>query len=101
MAEIEPQEEEVIADVEEDETVESAEEETNTDVKTDDDDDTDGDVIADTNTPEDKPVPPAPTKVVEPAAEEEPVKQQSKKIDFEITNPDDIDIDDKGQLGLF
>ncbi|MGQ7857655.1 DNA gyrase/topoisomerase IV subunit A [Pedobacter sp. WC2501] len=25
----------------------------------------------------------------------------AKKIDFEITNPDDIDIDDKGQLGLF
>ncbi len=24
-----------------------------------------------------------------------------KKIDFEITNPDDADIDDKGQLGLF
>jgi topoisomerase-4 subunit A len=24
-----------------------------------------------------------------------------KKIDFEITNPDDIDMDDKGQLGLF
>ena len=24
-----------------------------------------------------------------------------KKIDFEITNPDDLDIDDKGQLGLF
>jgi len=24
-----------------------------------------------------------------------------KKIDFEITNPDDIEIDDKGQLGLF
>ena len=23
------------------------------------------------------------------------------KIDFEITNPDDIDMDDKGQLGLF
>ncbi len=32
-----------------------------------------------------------------PEAEEKPVK----KIDFEITNPDDIDIDDKGQLGLF
>jgi len=32
-----------------------------------------------------------------PDAEEKPVK----KIDFEITNPDDIDIDDKGQLGLF
>jgi len=26
---------------------------------------------------------------------------QTKKIDFEITNPDDIEIDDKGQLGLF
>jgi len=25
----------------------------------------------------------------------------AKKIDFEITNPDDIEIDDKGQLGLF
>jgi topoisomerase-4 subunit A len=25
----------------------------------------------------------------------------TKKIDFEITNPNDIDIDDKGQLGLF
>jgi topoisomerase-4 subunit A len=24
-----------------------------------------------------------------------------KKIDFEITNPDDLDIDDKGQIGLF
>jgi topoisomerase IV subunit A len=32
-----------------------------------------------------------------PGVEEKPVK----KIDFEITNPDDIDIDDKGQLGLF
>lgn len=27
--------------------------------------------------------------------------KQAKKIDFEITNPDDIEIDDKGQLGLF
>ena len=25
----------------------------------------------------------------------------AKKIDFEITNPEDLDIDDKGQLGLF
>ena len=35
---------------------------------------------------------------------EEPVKEEikpAKKIDFEITNPDDLDIDDKGQLGLF
>ncbi|HVS92627.1 MAG TPA: hypothetical protein VHE59_11370, partial [Mucilaginibacter sp.] len=29
------------------------------------------------------------------------VESPPKKIDFEITNPDDIDIDDKGQLGLF
>ncbi len=32
---------------------------------------------------------------------EKPAPSQPKKIDFEITNPDDIDIDDKGQLGLF
>ena len=32
-----------------------------------------------------------------PAIENKP----TKKVDFEITNPDDIDIDDKGQLGLF
>ena len=34
-------------------------------------------------------------------AEEKPVETQHKKVDFEITNPDDIEIDDKGQLGLF
>ncbi|MDB5130749.1 MAG: gyrase subunit, partial [Mucilaginibacter sp.] len=33
---------------------------------------------------------------VEPQTEPPP-----KNIDFEITNPDDIEIDDKGQLGLF
>jgi topoisomerase-4 subunit A len=67
----------------------------------------------------DEPVKPAevekPTKSVkskesEPSVEpNEPEKSvesseksvQSKKIDFEITNPDDIEIDDKGQLGLF
>ncbi|HEX8023095.1 DNA gyrase/topoisomerase IV subunit A [Mucilaginibacter sp.] len=31
----------------------------------------------------------------------QPVNPPPKKIDFEITNPDDIDIDDQGQLGLF
>lgn len=99
MAEIEPPEEEEIAAIEEDKTAESAGEETVTDIKTDDDDDddTDGDVIADTNAPVDKPVPPAPSESVESP----PQSVQSKKIDFEITNPDDIDIDDKGQLGLF
>lgn len=32
---------------------------------------------------------------------QKPVEPPAKKIDFEITNPDDIDMDDKGQLGLF
>ncbi|QEC78678.1 DNA gyrase/topoisomerase IV subunit A [Mucilaginibacter ginsenosidivorax] len=50
-------------------------------------------------------------KLPEPGADEasngssdspaKPAQTQTKKIDFEITNPDDIDIDDKGQLGLF
>ncbi|GAA4098640.1 DNA gyrase/topoisomerase IV subunit A [Mucilaginibacter panaciglaebae] len=34
-----------------------------------------------------------------PLPDSEPL--QHKKVDFEITNPDDIDMDDKGQLGLF
>jgi topoisomerase-4 subunit A len=34
-------------------------------------------------------------------SEEKSVESQHKKVDFEITNPDDIDMDDKGQLGLF
>ena len=38
-------------------------------------------------------------KKVEPAKPEEP--KPVKKVDFEITNPDDIKIDDKGQLGFF
>ncbi|WP_454804007.1 DNA gyrase/topoisomerase IV subunit A [Mucilaginibacter phyllosphaerae] len=33
--------------------------------------------------------------------ESKSVESSSKKIDLEITNPNDIDIDDKGQLGLF
>ncbi len=55
--------------------------------------------------PEDKPAPliekkpePLVEKPVPPAEQED---KPVKKIDFEITNPDDIDIDDKGQLGLF
>ena len=38
-----------------------------------------------------------------PAAEKLPdaTIKPPRKIDFEITNPDDVDIDDKGQLGLF
>ena len=32
---------------------------------------------------------------------ETPAAKPVKKVDFEITNPDDIKIDDKGQLGFF
>jgi topoisomerase-4 subunit A len=42
--------------------------------------------------------PPATSKPMPPAPE---VKPPVKKVDFEITNPDELDIDDKGQLGLF
>lgn len=39
----------------------------------------------------------------QPAKESEKPKEEKpiKKVDFEITNPDDIEIDEKGQLGLF
>jgi len=50
---------------------------------------------------------PAPAASTEPSQEDEkeppvkPVQPPTKKIDFEITNLNDLDIDDKGQLGLF
>ncbi|MGZ3753675.1 MAG: DNA gyrase/topoisomerase IV subunit A [Mucilaginibacter sp.] len=63
--------------------------------------------------PKDKPMA-QPAKAAEPDVKSEQLPQQkeespvepvpppaAKKIDFEITNPDDIEIDDKGQLGLF
>ena len=37
----------------------------------------------------------------EPSAQANEEPKSVKKIDFEITNPEDLDIDDKGQLGLF
>ncbi|EHQ26344.1 DNA gyrase/topoisomerase IV subunit A [Mucilaginibacter paludis] len=40
-------------------------------------------------------------KAADTAAKTEPEVKPAKKIDFEITNPDDIEIDDKGQIGLF
>jgi topoisomerase-4 subunit A len=49
--------------------------------------------------PKEKEMKPSAEKLVE--SKEEPVEPPKKKVDFEITNPDDIDIDDKGQLGLF
>jgi topoisomerase-4 subunit A len=45
-----------------------------------------------------KPVAPKAEVIEPPKLQEEP---SAKKVDFEITNPDDIEIDDKGQLGLF
>jgi len=47
-----------------------------------------------------KPVAEKPT-TPEPETPTPPPANPPKKIDFEITNPDDIDMDDKGQLGLF
>jgi topoisomerase-4 subunit A len=46
---------------------------------------------------------PEPVKQEETKAEDKPETEEKpvKKVDFEITNPDDIEIDDKGQLGLF
>ncbi|GAB3934542.1 DNA gyrase/topoisomerase IV subunit A [Mucilaginibacter myungsuensis] len=55
-----------------------------------------------TVTPDDKTsvdAPPTAAPVSEAVDQAEP--KPAKKVDFEITNPDDIDIDDSGQLGLF
>jgi topoisomerase-4 subunit A len=41
------------------------------------------------------------TPPTEPKKEEPEAPKPPKKIDFEITNPDDIDMKDNGQLGLF
>ncbi|HWZ16289.1 MAG TPA: DNA gyrase/topoisomerase IV subunit A [Mucilaginibacter sp.] len=52
-------------------------------------------------------VPVKPAKSVESSSEsvqsspQQSVESPHKNVDFEITNPDDIEIDDKGQLGLF
>jgi len=48
----------------------------------------------------------SPPEKSEKSSSKEPVESppeeiQHKKVDFEITNPDDIEMDDKGQLGLF
>ena len=90
--------EKVSADVKDDDT-DDADGNGSADAGNDDADDSDGDVEAGNDAPDDKPVPPPPAE----SPKEKPAEPvpQSKKIDFEITNPDDIDIDDKGQLGLF
>ncbi|PTS96600.1 DNA gyrase/topoisomerase IV subunit A [Pedobacter sp. HMWF019] len=48
-----------------------------------------------------KPEPVKKAKVVKESTDDENEPVVKKKIKFEITNPDDVDIDDKGQLGLF
>lgn len=57
--------------------------------------------LASTDTNEDEPVVFQEAGPATPADQSEESPKPPKKIDFEITNPDDIDIDDQGQLGLF
>jgi topoisomerase-4 subunit A len=58
-------------------------------------------VVKETKSKEELPDEPvkSPAKSVE--SPKESVEDHNKKIDLEITNPDDIEIDDKGQFGLF
>ncbi|MCJ0742414.1 DNA gyrase/topoisomerase IV subunit A [Pedobacter montanisoli] len=57
---------------------------------------------AKTETPEPVIEKPEPQESEEPKPQEnEEPKPEKKKISFEITNPDDIKMDDKGQLGFF
>ena len=49
----------------------------------------------------DKPAKAAAKKTDQEGTEAEKEEKPVKKVDFEITNPDDIKIDDKGQLGFF
>ncbi|MFM6976602.1 MAG: DNA gyrase/topoisomerase IV subunit A [Sphingobacteriaceae bacterium] len=44
---------------------------------------------------------PSEPQVEQPAAKPESETKPAKDVSFEITNPDDVEIDDKGQLGLF
>ncbi|WDZ99357.1 DNA gyrase/topoisomerase IV subunit A [Mucilaginibacter sp. SJ] len=59
------------------------------------------DTPASTDTNEDEPVVSQEAGPATPADQSEESPKPPKKIDFEITNPDDIDMDDQGQLGLF
>ncbi|HEY2582131.1 MAG TPA: DNA gyrase/topoisomerase IV subunit A, partial [Mucilaginibacter sp.] len=72
------------------------------------DDDGEDDKPGDNNTPDydndpDDPNEPDLDGPTSPAAQspEELEEPHQKHVDFEITNPDDIDMDDTGQLGLF
>ncbi|SCW70173.1 DNA gyrase/topoisomerase IV subunit A [Mucilaginibacter sp. NFR10] len=57
--------------------------------------------LASTDTNQDEPVVSQEDGPATPANQSEESPKPPKKIDFEITNPDDIDMDDQGQLGLF
>ncbi|WP_413669842.1 DNA gyrase/topoisomerase IV subunit A [Mucilaginibacter sp. Mucisp86] len=59
------------------------------------------DTPASTEAIEDEPVVSQEDEPAASADQSEESPKPPKKIDFEITNPDDIDMDDQGQLGLF
>ena len=59
------------------------------------------DTLTSTSSNEDEPVVSQEDEPATPADQSEESPKPPKKIDFEITNPDDIDMDDQGQLGLF
>jgi topoisomerase IV subunit A len=71
--------------------------------------DPDDEVNGDEDAPDDSDGPDLPDEPVKPVVDPEDLKQADdkpkeiaiKKIAFEITNPDDIDLDEKGQLDLF
>ncbi|WP_114941032.1 DNA gyrase/topoisomerase IV subunit A [Mucilaginibacter endophyticus] len=62
---------------------------------------TEEDAATSTEVNEDQPEVAQHDEPAEPADQSEEAPKPPKKIDFEITNPDDIDMDDQGQLGLF
>ena len=62
----------------------------------------DAQVEADTDVDAEDPAPETTQADAAPTpAREEPEAKPIHKVDFEITNPDDVEIDDKGQFGLF
>jgi topoisomerase-4 subunit A len=57
--------------------------------------------VEDVELPDDEATASPPVKSEKKAEQQPATEHPQKDVDFEITNPDDIDIDDTGQLGLF
>lgn len=74
---------------------------TNEEPETTETDTTEEPVPASITANEDEPIVSPGDEQAEPPDHSEESPKPPKKIDFEITNPDDIDMDDQGQLGLF